>query len=107
LLLTSFVLAGVAMYLLVRTLTRQRHAAVAFAFYPYRFSQYAHFEQQCSVVSASDGRRDLLPVTSAVSGGWEARIYRLVPPGPGDVAGVMRGAPLQPRGGASVSPPWR
>ncbi len=48
-LLTSFVLAGVCMYLFVRSTTGQAPAAlvagVAFAFYPYRFDQYCHFEQ--------------------------------------------------------------
>jgi hypothetical protein len=47
-LLTTFVLAGVSMYLLVRALTGQAPAAlvagVAFAFYPFRFEHYSHFE---------------------------------------------------------------
>jgi hypothetical protein len=47
-LLATFVLAGVAMYALVRALTGHRPAAlvaaVAFAFYPFRFEQYGHFE---------------------------------------------------------------
>jgi len=51
-LLASFVLAGVCMYLFARAITGQPAAAivagVAFAFYPYRFEQYAHFEQMFS-----------------------------------------------------------
>jgi hypothetical protein len=48
-LLASFVLAGLCMYLFIRSTTGQPLAAlvagVAFAFYPYRFDQYCHFEQ--------------------------------------------------------------
>jgi hypothetical protein len=51
-LLMTFVLAGVSMYLLVRALTAQASAAfvagVAFAFYPFRFDHYSHFELQWS-----------------------------------------------------------
>jgi hypothetical protein len=51
-LLATFVLAGVAMYLLVRFLTGQRAAAlvagVIFAFYPFRFEHYSHLELQFS-----------------------------------------------------------
>ncbi|MGE5359196.1 MAG: hypothetical protein ACM3NQ_09270 [Bacteroidales bacterium] len=51
-LLASFVLAGACMYLFVRAATKNRAAAavagVAFAFYPYRFDQYCHFEQMFS-----------------------------------------------------------
>jgi hypothetical protein len=47
-LLATFVLAGVAMYVLVRALTGQAPAAlvaaVVFAFYPFRFEHYSHFE---------------------------------------------------------------
>ena len=47
-LLATFVLAGVSMYALVRSLTGQAPAAlvagVAFAFYPFRFEHYGHFE---------------------------------------------------------------
>ena len=46
--LASFVLAGVSMYVLVRSLTRQPPAAlvagVVFAFYPFRFQHYNHLE---------------------------------------------------------------
>jgi hypothetical protein len=46
------VLAGAAMYLLVRSLTGQPPAAlvaaVIFAFYPFRFEHYSHFELQFS-----------------------------------------------------------
>jgi hypothetical protein len=45
----SFFLAGLAMFLLVRALTRQFTpallSAVLFAFYPYRFSGYSHLEK--------------------------------------------------------------
>jgi hypothetical protein len=51
-LLATFVLAGAAMYLLVRSLTGQPWAAlvaaVIFAFYPFRFEHYSHFELQFS-----------------------------------------------------------
>jgi hypothetical protein len=47
-LLATFVLAGTAMYVLVRALTGQAPAAlvagVIFAFYPFRFEHYSHFE---------------------------------------------------------------
>jgi hypothetical protein len=47
-LLSTFVLAGVAMYVLVRSLTGQKPAAlvagVAFAFYPFRFQHYYQLE---------------------------------------------------------------
>ncbi|MCX6549722.1 MAG: glycosyltransferase family 39 protein, partial [Acidobacteria bacterium] len=47
-LLSTFVLAGVAMYVLVRSLTGHRPAAwvagVAFAFYPFRFQHYYQME---------------------------------------------------------------
>jgi hypothetical protein len=46
--LASFVLAGVSMYVLVRSLTGQPTAAlvsgVVFAFYPFRFQHYNHLE---------------------------------------------------------------
>ncbi len=49
LLLASFVLAGVCMYVFVRSCGAQPPAAlvaaVAFAYHPYRFDQYCHFEQ--------------------------------------------------------------
>jgi hypothetical protein len=52
LLLMTFVFAGVAMYVLVRTLTGQVPAAlvaaIVFAFYPFRFEHYPHFELQFS-----------------------------------------------------------
>jgi hypothetical protein len=48
LLLASFVLSGVAMFLLVRALTARTDAAliagVLFALYPYRFEHYSHLE---------------------------------------------------------------
>ena len=48
LLLATFVLAGVAMYVLARALTGQAPpavvAAIAFAFYPFRLEHYSHFE---------------------------------------------------------------
>jgi hypothetical protein len=48
--LASFVLAGLAMFLLVRALTGRflpaALAGVLFAFYPYRFSTYSHLEMQ-------------------------------------------------------------
>jgi hypothetical protein len=48
--LLSFAASGVAMYALVRGLTADRWAAVvggvAFAFYPFRFEHYSHFELQ-------------------------------------------------------------
>jgi hypothetical protein len=51
-LIGSFVLAGVCMYLFVRAVTGNMTAAmvaaIAFAFYPYRFDQYCHFEQLIS-----------------------------------------------------------
>ena len=51
-LLATFVLSGVAMYALVRALTGQPPAAflaaVVFAFYPFRFEHYPHFELQFS-----------------------------------------------------------
>jgi hypothetical protein len=50
--LVTFALAGVTMYALVRTLTGQAPAAlvaaVIFAFYPFRFEHYPHFELQFS-----------------------------------------------------------
>ena len=50
--LLTFVLAGVTMYTLVRALTGQPPAAlvaaVIFAFYPFRFEHYSHFELQFS-----------------------------------------------------------
>ena len=50
--LATFGLAGVAMYALVRALTGQPPAAflaaVIFAFYPFRFEHYSHFELQVS-----------------------------------------------------------
>jgi hypothetical protein len=52
LMLSTFVLAGTAMYVLVRTLTGQAPpalvAAVIFAFYPFRFEHYSHLELQVS-----------------------------------------------------------
>jgi hypothetical protein len=49
LLVMSFVAAGLAMFLAVRTLTGQftpaLFAALLFAFYPYRFSGYSHIEK--------------------------------------------------------------
>ncbi len=46
----SFFLAGLAMFLLVRALTKQFTpallAGLLFAFYPYRFSGYSHIEKQ-------------------------------------------------------------
>jgi hypothetical protein len=52
LMLSTFVLAGTAMYLLVRALTGQAPpalvAAVIFAFYPFRFEHYSHLELQVS-----------------------------------------------------------
>jgi hypothetical protein len=52
LLLLSFVAAGVSAYALVRRLTGDRPAAIvsgiAFAFYPFRFEHYPHFELQFS-----------------------------------------------------------
>jgi hypothetical protein len=51
-LLATFVLAGVAMYVLIRHLTASASAAlvsgVGFAFYPFRFEHYSHFELQFS-----------------------------------------------------------
>jgi hypothetical protein len=48
LLLASFVLSGVAMFLLVRSLTGRSEAAaiagILFALYPYRFEHYSHLE---------------------------------------------------------------
>jgi hypothetical protein len=50
--LATFVLSGLAMYALVRALTGQPPAAllaaVVFAFYPFRFEHYSHFELQFS-----------------------------------------------------------
>ena len=50
LLLSAFALSGAAMFLLVRSLTRQTGAALVagfvFAFLPYRFMHYAHLELQ-------------------------------------------------------------
>jgi hypothetical protein len=50
LLLTAFTLSGVAMFVLVRSLTGRIEAALvastAFAFYPYRFEHYPHLELQ-------------------------------------------------------------
>jgi hypothetical protein len=50
--LASFVLSGLTMYALAKALTGQRIAAlvaaVAFAFYPFRFEHYSHFELQLS-----------------------------------------------------------
>ena len=52
LLLSGFVLSGVTMFVLVRSLTRQVAAALfagfIFAFLPYRFMHYAHLELQMS-----------------------------------------------------------
>jgi hypothetical protein len=52
LMLATFVLAGTAMYVLVRALTGQAPpalvAAVIFAFYPFRFEHYSHLELQVS-----------------------------------------------------------
>lgn len=49
LLLSSFVLSGAAMYLLVRSMAGRPAAAIAsaviFAFYPYRYAQYFHIEE--------------------------------------------------------------
>jgi hypothetical protein len=51
--LSSFVFSGVAMYLLVRSLTGRRDAAVvagiAFLLYPFRFEHYSHLELQMSM----------------------------------------------------------
>jgi hypothetical protein len=51
-LIATFALAGLAMYLFARSLTREPAAAlvaaVIFAFYPFRFEHYAHFELQFS-----------------------------------------------------------
>jgi hypothetical protein len=48
LMLATFVLAGVAMFVLVRALTGRAPAAlvaaVVFSFYPFRFEHYSHFE---------------------------------------------------------------
>jgi hypothetical protein len=53
LMLVALVAAGVAMYALVRALTHQRAAAVVagviFAFYPFHFEHYSHFELQFSL----------------------------------------------------------
>ena len=52
LLLSGFALSGVAMFVLVRSLTRHVGAALfagfVFAFLPYRFMHYAHLELQMS-----------------------------------------------------------
>ncbi len=51
--LSSFVLSGAAMYLLVRTLTGRRDAAfvaaAVFTLYPYRFEHYSHLELQMTM----------------------------------------------------------
>ncbi len=51
-LIATFALAGVAMFLFARALTRDAAAAlvaaVIFAFYPFRFEHYSHFELQFS-----------------------------------------------------------
>jgi hypothetical protein len=53
LMFATFVLTGVAMFHLVRSLTREVPAAVvsgiAFAFYPFRFEHYSHLELQMTM----------------------------------------------------------
>lgn len=51
--LSAWVLSGAAMYLLVRTLTGRRDAAIVsgviFTLYPYRFDHYSHLELQMTM----------------------------------------------------------
>ncbi len=89
--LASFVLAGVCMYLFMQALTGSRPAAavaaVAFAFYPFRFDQYAHFEQLFSFwmplslwalhrAVAGGRKRDGLLLGALVAGQYLSGMYQ-------------------------------